>query len=128
MEGIEVSGEKPMLLLSVYMSCRGIRENVEEYEDCLAQLHEIMQKYGSTHHVIVGGDFNEDISSQKAGRRQQGLSMFLEENKLSTKTTGKIYVNPSGAEISTLDCVLWREPGGKSKTYSVYGQPEDKCL
>lgn len=66
-----------------------------------------MQKYASTHHVIVGGDFNEDISSQKAGRRQQGLSLFLEENKLSTKPTGKTYVSPGGSEIRTLDYVFF---------------------
>ena len=41
------------------------RISTKHYEDCLAQVHEILQKYGTSHHVIVGGDFNEDISNGK---------------------------------------------------------------
>ena len=33
---IEVSSQDPLLLVSVYMPCRGLRENVDEFQDCLA--------------------------------------------------------------------------------------------
>ena len=42
LQGIKVAGVKPVLLLSVYMPCRGIKDNIEEFEDCLAQLDEIL--------------------------------------------------------------------------------------
>ena len=48
LQDIEVARVKPVLLLSVYMPCRGIKDNIEESEDCLAQLDEILQKYGNT--------------------------------------------------------------------------------
>ena len=41
---IEVSGQDPLLLVSVYMPCRGLRENVDEFQDCLAQLVETSMK------------------------------------------------------------------------------------
>ena len=55
------------------MPCRGVKENIEDFEDCLAQLYEILQKYGNTHYIILGGDFNDDLYDQKSTRRQQAL-------------------------------------------------------
>ena len=38
---VEVKGERPLLLISAYMPCRGLPDNVEDYNDCLDQLNEI---------------------------------------------------------------------------------------
>ena len=108
-QGIEIAGDKPTLLLSVYMPCKGLKANLEDYDDCLAQVHEILQKYGKTHYIIVGGDFNEDITSQKITKRQSSLNQLINENRLSTSKTGKTYVSPIGVETSTLDYVLHSE-------------------
>ena len=59
---VEVSGQVPLLIVSVYMPCKGLRENVEEFADCVAKLIEIYQKYTSTHRIMFGGDFNEDLN------------------------------------------------------------------
>ena len=70
-QAVQIARAKPTLLLSVYMPCRGIKDiNIEDYEDCLAQINEILQKYRTTHYIIVGvlGDFNEDITCQKSSR------------------------------------------------------------
>ena len=54
-QGVQIASAKPTLLLSVYMPCRGIKDiNIEDYDDCLAQIHEILQKYRITHYIIVG--------------------------------------------------------------------------
>ena len=54
-QGVQITVAKPTQLLSVYMPCRGIKDiNIEDYEDCLAQIHEILQKYRTTHYIIVG--------------------------------------------------------------------------
>ena len=81
----------------------------EDYEDCLAQVHEILQKYGTSHHVIVGGDFNEDISSRKDTRRECSLNQIISENRLTTSQTGKTYVGPNGVDTSTIDYVFHGE-------------------
>ena len=95
------------------MPCKGLKDNLEDSDDCLAQVHEILQKYGKTHYIIVGGgggrDFNEDITSQKVTKRQSSLNQLINENRLSTNKTGKTYVSPIGVEASTLDYVLHNE-------------------
>ena len=57
----------------------------------------------------MGGDFNEDITSQKITKRQSSLNQLINENRLSTSKTGKTYVSPIGVETSTLDYVLHSE-------------------
>ena len=68
-QGIQVAGPRPILLLSAYMPCRGVKENIEDFEYCLAQLYELLQKYGNTHYIILSGDFNDDLYDQKSTRR-----------------------------------------------------------
>ena len=67
-QGFEIFGKKPTLHISMFMPCKRIKENTEKYEDCLAQLQELLQKYGDTHYTIMGGDFNADISTKKSSR------------------------------------------------------------
>ena len=88
------------------MPCRGVKENIEDFEDCLAQLYEILQKYGNTHYIILGDDFNDDLYDQKSTRRQRALNELLEENKLITRKTGKTYVSPSGLDTSNIDYIF----------------------
>ena len=42
-QSAEVSGQVPLLIVSVLLPCRGLRENVEEFADCIAQLNGIYQ-------------------------------------------------------------------------------------
>ena len=75
---IALHGKKPLLLVSVYMPCKGLKGNEEEYKDCLAQLGEIFLKYSSSHMVMIGGDFNEDIYSGGEGERRACFAEFHE--------------------------------------------------
>ena len=83
------------------MPCRGLRDNIDDFEDCLSQLQEIVAKYSNTHSIVLGGDFNEDLSIVNNPRRKKSLEQFLTDNKLSTQPTGKTYTAPNGAEVST---------------------------
>ena len=49
---VELKGEDPLLLVSAYMPCRGLSDNIDDCSDCLDQLGEIVSKY-STSHIIV---------------------------------------------------------------------------
>lgn len=94
-----------MLLISVYMPCRGLRENVDESQECLAQLREVILKYTDTHMILLGGDFNEDLYSQKDSVRLNSFKTFIEEYTLTTQQTGKTYINNEGVD-RTIDCIF----------------------
>ncbi|MCG8033052.1 MAG: endonuclease/exonuclease/phosphatase family protein, partial [Candidatus Thiodiazotropha taylori] len=103
---IEIACEKPLILVSVYMPCKGLKDNSEEFADCLDQLTEVYQKYSSSHRVIVGGDFNEDLSSQGVSERKIKFERFIQKCNLQTKATGKTYINADGVPTSTIDYIF----------------------
>ena len=103
---VELQGKKPILLISVYMPCRGLRDNIDDFVDCLLQLQEILTKCSNTHAILLGGDFNEDLSNASNHRRKKSLEQFLKDNKLSTQPSEKTYTAPNGAEVSTIDYIL----------------------
>ena len=91
---VEIKGHEPVLLVLAYMPCNGMQVCVNEFEDTLDQLSKITAKY-SSHQIIIGGDFNEDIiEPNKTSKSLQLLRNFLLENKLSYR--------PVGRPISTL--------------------------
>ena len=88
------------------MPCNGMQGCVDEFEDTLDQLSEITAKY-SSHQIIIGGDFNEDIiEPNKNTKRLQLLENFLLENKLSHRPVGKTFINPNGNETSAVDYIV----------------------
>ena len=88
---ITIRAEKPVLLVSVYMPCRGVTDNFEAFSDCLDQLTEIILKYGNTHNIILGDDFNEDLATGST-RRSYILSEFISEHSWATKVTDKTFI------------------------------------
>ena len=60
---VTVLGNEKLLVVSVYLPTKGGTDSVMDYQDCLDQLYEIFQKYQTTHHIVIGGDLNEDLSS-----------------------------------------------------------------
>ena len=81
---VEIKGPEPILLVSAYMPCNFMQGCVDEFEDTLDQLSEITAKY-SSHQIIIGGDFNEDIiEPNKNSKRLQLLQNFLSEINLVT--------------------------------------------
>ncbi|MCG7868271.1 MAG: reverse transcriptase family protein, partial [Candidatus Thiodiazotropha taylori] len=103
---IEIACKDPVMTASVYMPCKGLKDNTEEFADCLDQLNEIIQKYVSTHKIVIGGDFNEDLSALGDSERKSGLKKLIEEGRLATETTGKTFLNSEGKETSTIDYVF----------------------
>ena len=51
---VSIQTQKPILLISTYMPCKGVIDNYEAFLDCLDQLNEILIKYGGTHDVVLG--------------------------------------------------------------------------
>lgn len=105
----ELHGQQPALLISVYMPCRGLRDNIDDFEDCVTQLQEVITKYSDSHSIILGGDFNEDLTVTANTRRKASLERLLSDNNLSTLPTGKTYMGPGGAEVSTIDYIFYSQ-------------------
>ena len=104
---VELRGAEPVLIISVYVPCKGLQGCVENYEDTLTQLNEIVIKYSESHRIIIGGDFNEDITEPNNSKRSLLLQQFLTESKMSYESVGKTYINPNGVETSTIDYIFY---------------------
>ena len=89
------------------MPCKGLHDNVDEFQDSLAQLQEIIQKFKSSHFILLGGDLYECLTSQKATKRLTSIRKFLAENQLSWQQMGKTYIGPNGVETSTIDYIFY---------------------
>ena len=99
----------PLLIISVYMPCIGLSDNIEDFSDCNDQLNEIVQKYSGTHKILLDGDMNEDLVLRSTTRRVKALNELLEENTLCTKETPKTFITPGGRESTTLDYIFYSE-------------------
>ena len=50
---VAIRMQRPILLISTYMPCKGINNNYETFLDCLDQLNEILIEYDDTHDVVL---------------------------------------------------------------------------
>ncbi|CAG2231328.1 unnamed protein product [Mytilus edulis] len=106
---VELLGSSKLLLVSVYLPCKGTPSDSLEFYNCIDQLHEIVQSYSDSHSIIIGGDFNENILSKIDTRRNKYLVDFLNENSLYTEENGITFVNCSGKGTSTIDFLLFKQ-------------------
>ena len=49
-----IRAQKPTLLISTYMPCKGVNDNYKACQDCIDQLNKILRMYGDTHDVVLG--------------------------------------------------------------------------
>lgn len=95
---------KPLLISSVYLPTRGYKDSIQTFRESIDQMYEIVQKFQSTHTLIFGGDFNEDLRKQlKNDERSECLMEFMNECYLDYLSTGHTYVNPRGEDCSEID-------------------------
>ena len=86
---------------------KGLQGCDENYEDTLTQLNEIVIKYCESHRIIIGGDFNKDITEPNNSKRSLLLQQFLTESNMSYESVGKTYINPNGVETSAIDYIFY---------------------
>ena len=104
---IEIKGNVPILVVSVYMPCRGLKENVEDFADCTDELNEIILKHKSSHKILLGGDRNEDIRKLPTSQRARHLLDLLEDHILEISNAKPTYTGPCGTEVSTIDYFIY---------------------
>ncbi|VDI61424.1 Hypothetical predicted protein [Mytilus galloprovincialis] len=107
-QGIEISGEPNLIILSVYLPCKGTSDHIDEFQDCIALLNEIVCTYKLTHQIIIGGDLNEDIINGPSSQRKASFTEFMEDHSLETKFTGSTFIHSNGHDTTAIDYFLYQ--------------------
>ncbi|KAH3844370.1 hypothetical protein DPMN_086628 [Dreissena polymorpha] len=70
-----------------------------EYHECVDLLAEIIEKYESSHEIVIGGDLNVDLASQHPVlARTSYIRDFINDYSLKFDYVGKTYINPQRIE------------------------------
>jgi hypothetical protein len=104
---VETEGNPNTLIVSLYLPCKSSNNHFSELCECIDLLHEILETYESTHHIIIGGDFNENILSIKHSNRKNYITTFMNDHQLLSKDIGTTYIHPSGNASSAIDYILY---------------------
>jgi hypothetical protein len=79
---------------------------VTEFQECIDEIYELIQKYGNTHKILIGGDLNEDLNNASGSKRNNYLREFINEGQLKFNNMSKTFTNANGKECSEIDYFL----------------------
>jgi hypothetical protein len=79
---------------------------VTEFQECIDEMYELIQKYGNTHKILIGGDLNEDLNNASGSKRNNYLREFINEGQLKFNNMSKTFTNANGKECSEIDYFL----------------------
>ena len=105
---IELKTNIPILCISTYLPTKVENDRYEEYSECIDQIFEIIQKYQNSHEIVIGGDFNEDISKNNNSRRASKLKELIADCELQINFHGPTFINAKGVEVSEIDYFLYK--------------------
>ncbi|VDI67956.1 Hypothetical predicted protein [Mytilus galloprovincialis] len=98
---------KDILVICVYMPCKDNRvEKLIEFLDCTEQLHSLCSQYNNTHHIVIGGDINENIIDKSESKRYEAVRALMDDHCLYTKDLGRTFINYKHEEISSIDYIF----------------------
>lgn len=98
---------RPIIIICLYMPCRGSPKAEEEFETVLAQLTEILAKWPEAL-VVIGGDWNVELSWHPTSKRQKLAAQFIETQSLRTsfkQEVGATFVHSNGVDTSCIDYI-----------------------
>jgi endonuclease/exonuclease/phosphatase family metal-dependent hydrolase len=105
---IELKTNIPILCISTYLPTKVENDRYEEYSECIDQIFEIIQMYQNSHEIVIGGDFNEDISKNNNSRRVSKLKELIADCELQINFHGPTFINAKGVEVSEIDYFLYK--------------------
>jgi hypothetical protein len=105
---IEIHGNKNSRLqvISVYLPAKESKNHVTEFQECIDEIYELIQKYGNIHKILIEGDLNEDLNNASGSKRNNYLQEFINEGQLKFNNTSKTFTNVNGKECSEIDYFL----------------------
>ena len=104
--GIRLNTTPPILILCVYLPCRG-NSNTDLFQETLDELSEIIEKYKNKANILLGGDMNASLRRDSAQDRQ--FKCFLNENDMKVPpkcTNSATFFHFNGKDTSQIDYVL----------------------
>jgi len=112
---VETTCNPNTLVVSLYLPCRSSNNHFSELCECTDQLHEILKTYESTHHIIIGEDFNENILSTTHSNRKNYITSCMNDHQLLSKEMVTTYTHSSGNASSAIDYILY----DKNNKYNI---------
>jgi endonuclease/exonuclease/phosphatase family metal-dependent hydrolase len=105
---IEIHGNKNSRLqvISVYLPAKESKNHVTEFQECIDEIYELIQKYGNIHKILIEGDLNVDLNNASGSKRNNYLREFINEGKLKFNNTSTTFTNANGKECSEIDYFL----------------------
>ena len=76
-----------------------------EFQECIDEIYELIQKYGNTHKILIEGDLNEDLNNASGSKRNNYLREFINEGQLKFNMS-KTFTNANGIECLEIDYFL----------------------
>ena len=105
--------------MSAYLPAKVCKDHIVEYQETIDQLFESIQKYNSTHQILIGGDINEDLNQETGTVRNNYIQDFISDCNLTYSVTGKTFVNSCGQDSAEIDYFLHNIPGDSSTTKEI---------
>ncbi|CAC5394077.1 unnamed protein product [Mytilus coruscus] len=98
---IELEGDPNIIIVSLYLPCKGPTNSTQELLECIDQLNECVCTYSSTHQIIIG-DFNEDIINGASSQRKKYITDFMQDHELCSKETGLTFIHSNGKDATAI--------------------------
>ena len=103
LSAIRISTPLPLLMVSVYMPCRGIKKNDSLYVEILDEIRELVEEH-QNHQIICGGDWNATTRTVRDAR-DRTFQTFLNDNCLTTlpMLDTPTFFHPGNSSSSQID-------------------------
>ena len=120
--GIELKGSEPLFIFNVYMPTHE-SNSMSNYNKHLDILHTLLVKYSSMGTVIICGDLNGTLCSDRSNRHDCSLKEFVKEHNLSwheeSMGSESTFVSHNGCGRSQIDYILCSSSSDVLKTTTV---------
>lgn len=102
------STSKAICLVNTYLPTQ-MSNSISEYRECLDIIQTIIEKFGSTHKIVLCGDMNGTLINDKNNAHDRKLKNFVNENKLlhsDALTTQPTFFHHNGKSTSQIDYIF----------------------
>ena len=100
------TGKTPICIINCYLPSGTSSTANETFTEDIDAIHVIIQKYGSSHHILLIGDLNMDHYHRQGVKEKRFAKFMVENNLVDLGTESKeipTYVNPHLGHKSRID-------------------------
>jgi LysM repeat protein len=109
---ILISASTKFCLINAYMpSCTNSSQT--EYRECIDIITDIIEKYQTTHKIVLCGDMNGTLLENRSNKHDKILKMFVKESNLTTGDylpETHTFHHHAGNSSSQIDYILVQDP------------------